>query len=79
MKVKKVVSNLVKEHLKEAFLWYNSKQTNLGKTFLKEVSMSVNYLCQNPLLFQIRYNTIRIAFLENFPYGVHYEYFSDKN
>ena len=79
MKFKKLVSDSVKENLKEASFWYNLKQKGLGKTFLFEVDLTVNYICENPLLFQIRYDTIRIAFLENFPYGVHYEYIAGQN
>lgn len=79
MKVKKLVSHSVKQNLQQASFWYNSKQKNLGKTFLHDVKTTVNYICQDPLLFQIRYDTIRIAFLEKFPYGIHYEYFSDSN
>ncbi len=79
MKVKKLVSDSVKENLKQASFWYNTKQKDLGKLFLKDINSVVDYICQNPLLFQIRYNTIRIAFLENFPYGIHYEYFENEN
>jgi plasmid stabilization system protein ParE len=79
MKLKKLVSDSVEENLKEVALWYNSKQKNLGKVFLKEVNVTVGYICQNPLLFQIRYDSIRIAFLDKFPYGIHYEYLAHEN
>ena len=79
MKFKKLVSETVKINLKETSLWYNSKQKGLGKRFLIDVNSTVDYICINPLHFQIRYDTIRIAFLEKFPYGIHYEYLEDKN
>ena len=79
MKFKKLVSLSVQKSLKESAFYYDSKQKNLGMRFLQEVNLTSDYICENPLVFQIRYDTIRIAFLENFPYGIHYEYIEDEN
>ena len=79
MKLKKLVSFSVQKSLKESAFYYDSKQKNLGMRFLQEVNLTSDYICENPLVFQIRYDTIRIAFLENFPYGIHYEFIEDEN
>ncbi|MBX3163966.1 MAG: type II toxin-antitoxin system RelE/ParE family toxin [Bacteroidetes bacterium] len=79
MKIKKRVEPSVKQDLKEAALWYNNARKGLGKLFLKEVDKKVKLIIQNPLLYQIRYANIRVAFTSIFPYGIHFEYLEDKN
>ena len=37
-----------------------------------EVKIVLNYLIQNPLLFQVKYKTVRTAYTQIFPYGIHY-------
>jgi hypothetical protein len=49
-----------------------TKQKGLDKRFANEVKITLNYLIKNPLLFQIKYKTVRTAFTEVFPYSVHY-------
>lgn len=62
----------VKDDVLHAKDWYKSQQKGLEKRFASEVKTTLNYLIKNPLLFQIKYNTVRTAFTEVFPYGVHY-------
>ena len=74
MKVKKQVAEIVNQDLKEAALWYNRARSGLGKVFLKEVKAEVNQIVKNPLAYEVRYANIRIAFVNKFPYGIHFEY-----
>lgn len=62
----------VKNDVLDAKAWCKSQQKGLEKRFASEVKITLNYLIKNPLLFQIKYKTARIAFTEVFPYGVHY-------
>ena len=56
----------------EAFLWYESKMSNLGKIFQKKLEEQLKFLQRNPTAFQVRYRGIRIAFVKKFPFGIHY-------
>jgi hypothetical protein len=54
--------------------WYKSKQKGLEKRFANEVKNTLNYLIENPLLFQIKYKKVRTAYTEIFPFGIHYHF-----
>jgi hypothetical protein len=62
----------VKNDVLQAKDWYKSQQKGLEKRFANEVKITLYYLIKNPLLFQVKYKTVRIAFTEVFPFGVHY-------
>jgi hypothetical protein len=62
----------VKNDILQAKYWYKNQQKGLEKRFAIEVKNTLNYLVNNPLLFQIKYKTVRIAYTEVFPYSVHY-------
>ena len=62
----------VKNDVLNAKDWYKSQQKGLEKRFASEVKITLNYLIKNPLLFQVKYKTVRVAFTEVFPFGVHY-------
>ena len=79
MKAKKQVAEIVKQDIKEAVLWYNREKVCFGAMFLKEIKKEVNRIVENPLTYEVRYATIRIAFLKKFPYGIHFEYLEIEN
>jgi len=79
MNVKKIISELASQDLKEIGLWYNEKVNGLGKRFTKEVRAKINFLIKHPLSCEIRYNEVRIALLKDFPYTIHYYYDSTDN
>ncbi|MXN90873.1 type II toxin-antitoxin system RelE/ParE family toxin [Flavobacterium sp. Sd200] len=79
MKNKKFVVDTVKSDLKEAAEWYNNAKKGLGLIFLREINQNVNNIANNPLIHNIRYSNIRIAFCTKFPYGIHYEYLPEQN
>ena len=62
----------VKNDVLQAKDWYRSKQIGLEKRFAKEVKNTLSYLIKNPLMFQVKYKSVRTAYIEVFPYGVHY-------
>ena len=79
MKATKVISTYAKEDLSDASKWYEQQQKGLGKRFLNEVKEAFDIISKNPVGFQIRYDGCRIYFTKTFPYGIHYQYLSDKS
>jgi len=66
------ISEAAEVDIRNAFLWYEEQKMNLGISFENSISKTIQQIQKNPLKVQIRYNTIRVAFLSKFPYGIHY-------
>jgi plasmid stabilization system protein ParE len=79
MKCKKITSDLAKEDIREIALWYNAKSKGLGKRFTTEVRIVANYIVDFPEAFQARYDGIRVATVDIFPYCIHYFFDSNNN
>ena len=56
----------------DAHVWYNTLAKGLGDEFEQHLEKELNRLLKNPKLFQNKYKNIRVAYLEKFPYGIHY-------
>jgi len=69
---KAIILPLVKLDISEAAAWYNSKQNGLGKRFTKAVRSRVKFICRNPMSFGVRYDDVRCAVLDVFPFMIHY-------
>lgn len=69
---KPVLLPLAKQDIKEAATWYNSRRKGLGKRFTSQIRKKVNFISQNPRAVAIRYDNIRTAVLDVFPYMIHY-------
>jgi plasmid stabilization system protein ParE len=69
---KAIILNFAKEDIREAAIWYNKHQDNLGKRFTTEVRSKVNFIRQNPRSSNIRYDGVRTAVLNVFPFMIHY-------
>jgi len=69
---KSIILPLAKDDIGEAAKWYNNKSQGLGKRFTSEVRGKVHFIKQNPTTFNIRYDNVRTAVLNIFPYMVHY-------
>jgi hypothetical protein len=63
---------LAKQDINEAAKWYNKKQKGLGKRFTLHVRQKINFLKREPHVAAIRYDDVRTAVLDVFPYMVHY-------
>jgi plasmid stabilization system protein ParE len=63
----------VKNDVLQAKDWYKNQQKGLEKRLANEIKTTLNYIIKNPLSFQIKYKTVRTAFTDVFPYGVHYQ------
>ena len=69
---KVVILQLAKLDISKAATWYNSNQKGLGKRFTNEVRAKVLFIRDNPKACAIRYDEIRCAVLDVFPFMVHY-------
>jgi len=69
---KAVILPLAKQDIKEAATWYNKKQQGLGKRFTLQVRQKINFLKAEPYAAAIRYDNVRTAVLDVFPYMAHY-------
>lgn len=72
------ISEAAELDIREAFLWYEDQKDNLGLTFEKHISKTIQTIQKNPLKIQIRYNQTRVAFLKKFPYGLHFNVFDNE-
>ena len=59
--------------------WYKQQQVGLEKRFALAVKEAINYIIDNPLLFEVKYKNTRIAFTSIFPFGIHYHFDENKN
>lgn len=69
---KSIILPLAKEDIREAAKWYNKQQNGLGKRFTAEVREKVHFIRQNPKASNIRYNSVRTAVLNMFPFMIHF-------
>ncbi len=63
---------VAKQDIAEAARWYNSKREKLGKRFTLHVRQKINLLKQNPYVSANRYDEVRTAVLDVFPFMIHY-------
>lgn len=76
---KLIYSHFVKDDLKEINEWYKKINKKLWNNFIKEFRLKVNFIKENPLSFEVKYDYNRIVFLKRFPYGIHYSYNEEEN
>ena len=62
---------------KKSLLYYKNIHPKLAVRFNDSFKNSIEIIRDNPLLFQIRYDTIRIIFLKSFPYALHYSIYEN--
>lgn len=67
-----VIIDEAKADYKKSLLWYKAIHPKLAIRFNDSFKRSIAIIKTNPLLFQIRYDNIRIVFLKTFPYAIHY-------
>lgn len=56
----------------DAFLWYETAREGLGKDFELCLEAELTILTRNPKQFQVKYKKVRVAYIERFPFGIHY-------
>jgi plasmid stabilization system protein ParE len=56
----------------ESVAYYEKISSHFAEKFFLEFKAAIAKIENNPLYFQVRYQNIRIAFLEVFPFGIHF-------
>jgi len=69
---KSMILPAAQEDIRGAALWYNKRSKGLGKKFTVEVRKKVLFIRQNPLAANLRYDNMRTAVLNVFPFMIHY-------
>ena len=68
-----VVTPAAKEDIKDAAKWYNFQKANLGKILIARFNEKASDIKNNPFIVQVRFDDVRVAFLKQFPYSIHYK------
>jgi toxin ParE1/3/4 len=63
---------LVSADFQSAYSWYEDECEGLGMEFTAEFGAAYKKLRQDPLLYAVRFSSIRRLNLERFPYGIFY-------
>jgi len=69
---KVVILPLAKKDIHKAAQWYHTKQPGLGKRFTGEVRSKVSFIERNPMVCAKKYDNVRTAVLNTFPFLIHY-------
>ena len=69
---KSIILPFAKEDIREAAVWYNNQQKGLGKRFTLEIREKISFISQNPKASNIRYEKVRTAILNVFPFMIHF-------
>ncbi len=77
MNYKIVIIEEAKIDYRKSFLWYKNIHPKLAVRFNNSFKESIAIIKKDPLLFQIKYDKIRILFLKTFPYAIHYSIYED--
>jgi hypothetical protein len=72
-KYKLVVLEPAISELENACVYYNDQLVGLGYEFEEEIFMLLELINYKPLLFPIKFATIREAVVRRFPYVINYE------
>lgn len=79
MVTKLIYNHFVKIDLQEINNWYRKIDKKLGDNFVKEFRYKINFIKENPLSCELKYDENRIVFFKKFPFGIHYYYNEEKN
>jgi len=72
MKYELLISDDSEDDIESAYLWYETQKINLGFAFETKLEEGFLNIRKNPIAFQVRYDDIRIHFINQFPFGIHY-------
>jgi len=57
----------------ESALWYESRQSGLGKKFMQQAELYFLRIQNNPFHFPVKKRNFREAFIQKSPYGIIHE------
>jgi len=62
-----------RQDINDAAKWYNQKQKGLGKKFTQQLKQKVEFIKKYPHAAPIRYDQVRTAVVDIFPFMIHYQ------
>jgi plasmid stabilization system protein ParE len=68
----------VEDEVRDAYRWYESRQSGLGDDFLAALEVVYRRLETSPEIHQIIEQNVRRALLRRFPYAVYYIVYPDR-
>ncbi len=71
-KYKLILTRRAIDEIQKTIDYYNSQQKGLGLRFYTDLKRQASSIRQNPFSRAIRYDDIRFAMLDKFPYAAHY-------
>ncbi|MFA6058878.1 MAG: type II toxin-antitoxin system RelE/ParE family toxin [Taibaiella sp.] len=77
MKYKLIITPEAVDEIQNAIDYYNEKKKGLGKRFYVDLQKQFSQIARNPLYRSLRYDNIRFAHLDTFPYAAHYDITND--
>lgn len=77
MSYKVIIIEEAKMDYRKSLFWYKDIHPKLAIRFNDSFKESMAILKKNPLLFQIKYDNIRILFFKTFPYAIHYSIYEN--
>lgn len=63
---------------KEAIAYYKKINIKLSDRFIESFKESLKSIKSEPLLFQLRYDNVRVKMLKTFPYLIHYSIYESE-
>lgn len=66
------LTQAAKLDVQEAWLWYEEKQSGLGDDFISSLDSTISIIIQNPFLFEVKFEGLRVAPTKRFPFRVIY-------
>jgi len=63
---------LAQKDIQEAVDYYDSIDSGIADRFLKVLFSRFDVIKGNPLMFSIKYREIRLCYLKDFPFGIHF-------
>lgn len=69
---KVVLKSNAQADIKDTIAWYDLQKKGLGKTFYTYVIKKIKQLQSFPFSTENRYNNVRTAVVEKFPFLIHY-------
>lgn len=77
MTYKLIATSESESDIVKALDYYKKIDHQLARRFLKDLKVTINYIHKHPQKIQLRYATIRVAFMNNFPFGIHFRLQND--
>ncbi|MEO8886738.1 MAG: type II toxin-antitoxin system RelE/ParE family toxin [Mucilaginibacter sp.] len=58
--------------IRDAKKWYFQQQKGLEKRFADDIKRSLSHIQKDPLHYEVRYKSVRLAHCNTFPYSIHF-------